>query len=296
MLLNRLFQSKDECVVYHYCSAETLRAILESKHLRFTDINMLNDSYETKWGYSAFEEAATRLIKRTDLSEEVPEMSVDFFESVDEVISRIQTIAHPFVSCFSFDGDSLEQWRSYADDGRGFAIGFRVPKLQQLPVSVLSVEYDREAQIKEMMAALVALYFRKTADTKEQRDKFFEDCVLTATYMVAFKHSAFRHEQELRCLHAVNVKFESECIRFSDPSGQNENGQQFDGLPVKFQVRENHLCAYMDIPFCAQNGAHPVAEIVLGPKNHSNVGNVLLYLGGLGYSGVTLKASSIPYR
>lgn len=296
MLLNRLFQSKDECVVYHYCSAETLRAILESKNLRFTDINMLNDSYETRWGYSAFEEAATRLIKRIGLSEKVPAIPFDFFGSVDEVISRIQTIAHPFVSCFSLDGDSLEQWRSYADDGRGFAIGFRVSKLQQLPVSVLSVEYDREAQIKEMMAALVAIYFRTIADTKEEQDKFFEDCVLTATFMVAFKHPAFRHEQELRCLHAVNVSLENECVYFSDPGGQNENGLQFDGLPVKFQVRENHLCAYMDIPFYAQDGAHPIAEIVLGPKNHSNVGNVLLYLGGLGYSGVTLKASNVPYR
>jgi len=294
--MNRLFQSKDECVAYHYCSAETLRAILESKHLRFTDINMLNDSYETRWGYSAFEEAATRLIKRVGLSEKVPEISIDFIDSVDEVISRSQTIAHPFVSCFSLDGDSLEQWRSYADDGRGFAIGFRVPKLQQLAVSVLSVEYDREAQIKEMMAALVALYLRKNADTKEERDKFFEDCLLTGTYMGAFKHSAFRHEMELRCLHSVNVKFENECVRFSDPGGYSESGKEVDGLTVKFQDRENHLCAYMDMPFYAQDGAHPVAEIVLGPKNHSNVGNVLLYLGGLGYSGVTLKTSNIPYR
>lgn len=296
MLMDRLHHAKDEEVVYHYCSAETLRAILESKRIRFTDINMLNDSYETKWGYSAFEEAATRLIKRSDIPEAVPEMPIAFFDSVDEVLSKIQTIAHPFVSCFSLDGDSLEQWRAYADDGRGFAIGFRPSMLQQLPVSVLAVEYDRESQIKEMMAALVALYFRKNSDTKIEHDKFFEDCVLTATYMVAFKHSAFRHEQELRCLHAVNVKFENESIRFSDPGGQNDNGQQFEGLPVNFQVRDNHLCAYLDMPFCAQDGAHPIAEIVLGPKNHSSAVNVLLYLGGLGYSKVGLKASSIPYR
>ena len=29
-----------------------------------------------------------------------------------------------FVSCFSADGDVLSQWRAYADDGHGFAIGF----------------------------------------------------------------------------------------------------------------------------------------------------------------------------
>jgi Protein of unknown function (DUF2971) len=295
MLMDRLFHSKDEQVVYHYCSAETLSAILESKRIRFTDINMLNDSYETKWGYAAFEEAAIRLIKRSGVSEAVPEMPEAFFDSVDEILSKIQTIAHPFVSCFSLDSDSLEQWRAYADDGRGFAIGFYASKLQQLPVSVLSVEYDRESQIKEMMAALVALYFRKNADTKIEKDKFFEDCVLTATYMVAFKHSAFRYEQELRCLHAVNLKFENESIRFVNPGGQHDNGK-FEGLPVNFQVRDNHLCAYLDMPFCAQDGAHPIAEIILGPKNHSHAGNVLLYLGGLGYSKVGLRASRVPYR
>ena len=296
MLMNRLLRAKDEQIVYHYCSAETLRAILESKRIRFTDISMLNDSYETKWGYSAFEEAATRLIKRTGVRESVPEMPIAFFDSVAEVLSRIQTIAHPFVSCFSSDGDSLEQWRAYADDGQGFAIGFRASMLQQLPVSVLSVEYNRECQIKEMMAALVALYFRKNAETKTEQDKFFEDCVLTATYSVAFKHSSFRHEQELRCVHAVNVKFQNECIRFSDPGGLDDNGLRYEGLPVNFQVRDNHLCAYLDMPFFAQDGTHPIAEIVLGPKNHSNAGNVFLYLGGLGYSKVDLKASSIPYR
>jgi len=296
MLMDRLFQAKEEQIAYHYCSAATLSAILESRCIRFTDINMLNDSCETKWGYSAFEEAVNRLNKRTGLSEAVPEIPIAFFDSVDAVLSRIQTIAHPFVSCFSLDGDSLEQWRAYGDNGRGFAIGFRIPKLQQLPVSVLSVEYIRESQIREMMAALVALYLRKKSNIKEEQEKFFEDCVLTGTFMVAFKHSAFQHEKELRCLHSVNIKFENESIRFSDPGGLYGSGQRFAPRPVGFQIRDNHLCAYLDMPFCTDEGVSPVAEIVLGPRNHSLPGNVLLYLGGLGYSSVDIKTSEVPYQ
>jgi hypothetical protein len=205
MLMSRLLPLQDKRIVYHYCSAETLRAILESKCIRFTDINMLNDAYEGRWGYSAFEEAATRIINRTGVPESVPEMPKAFFDSVDKVLSKIQVIAHPFISCFSVDGDSLEQWRSYADDGRGFAIGFHASMLQQLPVSTLSIEYDREAQIKEMMLALLAIYMRKNPGTENVHGTFFEDCVLTATYLVAFKHSAFRHEQEIRCIHAGRI-------------------------------------------------------------------------------------------
>jgi len=36
----------------------------------------------------------------------------------------INEAAHFFVGCFSAAGDDLGQWRGYADNGRGFALGF----------------------------------------------------------------------------------------------------------------------------------------------------------------------------
>ncbi len=254
---------------------------------------MLNDAQEGCWGYGVFEEAATRLLNRTGIPDTIPSLPKSFFDSVDEVLSNIQLIAHPFVACFSADADDLGQWRAYADDGRGFAIGFRSENLKQLPVSVLSVAYDLEQQIKEMMAALVAIFMRHgTVDHKEH----LLDCALTATYMCAFKHSAFKAEKEVRCLHILNVKREGDDYKFVDPGGQNDNGHAFEPVPVGFQVRGNHLCAYLDLPFWSQEGEHPIAEIVLGPKNESHYGNVFLYLGAVGYKGVGLRSSQIPYR
>ncbi len=293
MLMNRLYEPADEQLIYHYCSAETLCAILESKNIRFTDINMLNDATEAQWGYAAFEEAATRLIKRIDIPDVIPKISIDFCDSVDEILSRAQLIVHPFVSCFSLDGDNLGQWRAYADGGRGFAIGFRASLLKQLPVTMLSIEYDREKQIKEMMGALLAIHARKNLDEESKREDFFEDCVLTATYFAGFKHSAFQEEKEIRCVHAVNVKMEKEIMHFVDGPNASED---WKSQPVKFQVRDNHLCAYIDLPFWHPNGQHPISEIYLGPKNHSAAANVLLYLGGLGYSNVGIRASNVPYR
>lgn len=293
MLMNRLFDPSDEQIIYHYCSAETLCAILESRNIRFTDINMLNDETETRWGYSAFEEAATRLIKRIDIPDSIPEITIDFCDSVDEILSRSQLILHPFVSCFSLDGDNLGQWRAYADDGRGFAIGFRASMLKQLPVTMLSIEYDREKQVKEMMAALLAIHERKNSGTKTVQEDFFEDCILTATYFAALKHSAFQEEKEIRCVHGVNVKFEEEIMQFVDAPNACE---EWKNQPVKFHVQDNHLCAYIDLPFWISNKKHSVTEIILGPKNHSAPPNILLYLGGLGYSNVGIRMSNVPYR
>jgi hypothetical protein len=296
MLMNRLFEPTDKQIVYHYCSAETMKAILESSKLRFTDVNMLNDSQETQWGYAAFEEASTRLIKRKDLPETLPEITVAFCDSVDEVLSQGQMIVHPFVTCFSSDGDSLPQWRAYADDGRGFAIGFRASKMLELPLTMLVMEYDREKQIKEMMQALLAIYFRKNATEQSEREKVFEDCVLMATYMTAFKHDTFAHEHEIRGIHTIRIKRVGENMQFVDLGGLNPDGQRVSASAVSFQIRDNHFSAYLDMPFAGPANGSAVAEVVLGPKNFSNLGNIFLFLGGLGYSDVVLRKSRAPYR
>ena len=43
--------------------------------------------------------------------------------------SGIERIANYFVCCFSTNGDDLGQWRAYADDGKGYALGFDGPAL-----------------------------------------------------------------------------------------------------------------------------------------------------------------------
>ncbi|WP_353867109.1 DUF2971 domain-containing protein [uncultured Desulfovibrio sp.] len=38
----------------------------------------------------------------------------------------VHNLTNKFICCLSEHGDILSQWRTYADDGRGFAIGFSV--------------------------------------------------------------------------------------------------------------------------------------------------------------------------
>lgn len=293
--MSRLLDPDNDQVLYHYCSAETLRAILESRTIRFSDINMMNDSQETRWGYSAFEEAATRLINRKNLQEEIPIMEKSFFDSVDEILSKVQLITHPFISCFSLDRDSLSQWRAYADDGRGFAIGFKAKQFQGMPVSLLLVAYEREQQVKEMMTALAAIFMHSDGNPDKDRNTFFEDCVLLGNYMVALKHQAFHEEKEVRCIHAVNIEANEAGMRFVDSGGVTEYGD-VEGEKIRFQVIDNHLSAFLDISFLRNGNDNPISEIVMGPKNHSNPGNLMLYLGGLDYSNITITSSDAPYR
>lgn len=297
MLMSRLFEPQKDQRLYHYCSADSFRAILESGKLRFSDINMLNDASEHRWGYAIFEEAATRLIKRVGVPETVPKMTIEFFDAVDEVLSKGQLIAHPFVSCLSLEGNSLDQWRKYADDGRGYAIGFLASDLKTLPISLLKVSYDYEEQVREMMVALLALHSRSPNIEVPLSGESYTDAVLISTYMAALKHPSFSTEREVRCLHAIALERAGDNYKFSDQGGHaGDDGTFVPGEKVSFTNREGALTAYVDLPFTTPSGRCAVVEVALGPKNPTHVGNVFFYLGGLGHSQVTVRPSDLTYR
>jgi Protein of unknown function (DUF2971) len=297
VLMSRLFEPQEGQRVYHYCSGESFRAILESGKLRFSDINMLNDASEQRWGYAIFEEAATRLIKRAGIPETVPKMTIEFFDAVDEVLSKGQQIAHPFVSCLSLDGNSLDQWRKYADDGQGYAIGFLASDLKHLPLSLVKVSYDYQEQVREMMAALLALHSRSPNIEVPLKGESYTDAVLISTYMAALKHSSFSTEREVRCLRAIALERAGDNYKFSDQGGHAGNDGTFvPGEKVSFATRDGALTAYVDLPFTTPSGRCPIVEVALGPKNPSHIGNVFLFLGALGHSQVTVRPSDLPYR
>ncbi|MGQ0696884.1 MAG: DUF2971 domain-containing protein [Panacagrimonas sp.] len=292
MLINRLLEPGAEDLIYHYCSTSTFKAILDSGKIRTSDIAMLNDSQEALWGYSAFEEAATRLIKRVGLNDDAPRIELPFIEEIDKIPSPFQARAHPFVSCFSHVRDDLPQWRAYGDDGRGVAIGFNARDLMKsADVRLWDVIYDRECQIKEMMTAIGAMWLawnERGVDVRQQ--DFEEDCAWLAVGMLAFKHHSFVSEQEIRALHLVSVVKVGQGIKFEDSVGPEPP------QPVEFLVKDNHLVAFVDLPYVRSGTECCIKEVVLGPKNRMNPGNVLLYLAGLGYPDIAIRASQGSYR
>lgn len=292
----RVYRPKPGAVLYHYCSATTLMAILGAGTIRFTDINMMNDSQEARWGYAMFEAAATRLIRHEGLPPEVPVIPKEFFDRVDDVVSRIQLAAHPFVACFSKERDSLDQWRAYGDDGRGFSVGFAAEKLARLPVTMFEVEYEPETQVREIMAVLISLFQQHEAMSGEDDEKEFRlACAELGVLFSAYKHPAFRSEKEVRLVHAIELAKTPKGGRiFKDPGGERD-GVEFAPQKVGFYVRDGHLTAHVDLPMTLDD-ISPVDVVFTGPKNQSAPGNLLLYLASVGLDDIKFGHSRIPYR
>lgn len=296
MLFNRVRPADTDGIMYHYCSPQTFLTILRNKTIRFSDINMLNDAEEAKWGYRVFIEAANRILKREDLPNEIPTVPEEFVDKIDEIWSGFQIRLLSFVSCFSTDGDSLSQWRAYADDGRGFAIGFKAKELRRLPIQILDVLYDHKQQIEEMVIAIGATFLEFQDKNKDYSQPwFFERCATLAASSAALKNPAWREEKEVRCHHVVDVKIDGGKWVLSDGGGIAD-GSDVAGHPIGFQIRNSAIVAYLDLPFEVSNAHQPIEEIVLGPKCASGFGNVQFLLGNSGYEGVNLNFAGAAYR
>ena len=295
MLIARLFEPAESDVLYHYCSAEAFLSIAESGRMRFSDINMLNDTAEFRWGYSVLEEAAGECLKIANTNPAFKNLDRDFLDRVDALIGPMQNSMHPFVACFSTEGDLLSQWRAYADGGRGVAIGFRASALKAMPVSLLAVEYERAKQVEEMKTALGACFMENEDDGRKFGSKFYESCIMVGSYMTAFKNPTFKEEREVRCLHLVNVEMSKHLVRFVDRGGV-ANGKEVDGEAVRFRSQSGAIIAYVDIPFRTKCELSPIKEVLMGPTNPNGYGNILYFLGQLGYEDVTVRWSESTYR
>jgi DUF2971 family protein len=126
-----------------------------------------------------------------------------------------------FIACFSRARDDLRQWRTYADNGRGVAIGLSpslfavadTPPAGQLPEFVGPVRYSladvcgrHEACLEEAAASFLAAA-NANADLLADKtvgipfmDRFVREIIASPLIWncLTSKHPAYEHEQEVR--------------------------------------------------------------------------------------------------
>jgi len=95
---------------YHYCSNEAFCSIINNKSIRLSSLSLSNDKTEGKLASKIFKDlAAEESIKIDDL--------LGYIKLVEEN-------SHALGFCLSAEDDLLSQWRLYADNASGVAIGF----------------------------------------------------------------------------------------------------------------------------------------------------------------------------
>lgn len=272
-------------VLYHYCSAETFKAITANRCIWLSDAAHMNDATEGRW----IDEIVARL-------RSVEQEWVQWCEAGHIWHDYKLFKASFYIACFSEQGDLLSQWRAYADDGRGVSIGFDFGELS-LPTGLTFTEvfhmnalgsaldrvvYEEEAQMEAVRR--VFRYIDRWARSEAALNSYFREAVVdTGRDCLGYlsrllKHPGFQEEREWR-------------IVYDGRSDRKAMG--IDPAPRR-RLRGETEIAYFELGFRA--AAQPIRRVLLGPKCPLSVEEVSELLANAGYQGAEVKRSVVPYR
>lgn len=285
MLFGRTYKPKKDEIIYHYCTPDAFFAIVQNRKLWFSDVFSMNDSLEVHWGYRIFEKASSELLSN------IPKI---FFDEVDKEVIDAGKNVLPLVACFSLDGDVLSQWRAYAADGHGFALGFSAEEMIKLPIRPLRVLYDEKQQVEEMKAQLLALYDTEKEEGFSYGADFAKACHFMATDLCAFKNPAFKEEQEVRLAHAVIFKHQSKGISLASVGGYR-NKKEEGPSKIVFRMKGETPVPHVEMTYSDNTHGSPLREVVLGPTNRNSVTNVEVFLTTIGYENIRIRKSLASY-
>lgn len=287
---------------YHYTDAQGLLGILSTGRLRLTDVQYLNDVQELSGVdavAAALQDQAGGMLSSIDVGSPDTDLISDALriESMARVFTdlarRRTPTARAFVACFCKRGDLLSQWRGYAAEGAGYAIGFNWSALSGLSVfrpeppesSLLAglagktlrrqsatwhiaqadVQYEGEAQLQGRAEAILDRFLSDRA----------ADSVSVVRELAAVKNPAFEEEDERRII-AVFPDSEVPDLQF--------RSSRFGVVP------------YVEVALPEK----AIREVVIGPSLPREAENALTdalraYLGPQA-AGVEVTRSSAPYR
>jgi Protein of unknown function (DUF2971) len=280
-------------MIYHYTDGAGLRGILESGKFRFTDIFNLNDPAELRHGlHFAFE------FLQVEADKGPPGMR-QFTRNVSAMLrTEIEQIAHFFICCFSISADDLGQWRAYADNGRGFALGFDGTMLERAyckadahPIPgrmTFPITYNDD-QLREIHSKIIELVRPVVLnilgrDATDDAINMYIGKIMTNLSVpiirsaLFFKHKAYKNENEYRFLE------------------MHQAGLVPD---LKFRGRPYSLVRYREIDWRTE-AASALKSIIIGPAADKKIAfqfvSDCLRAFHTTKAIVNITQSDIPYR
>lgn len=279
-------------VVYHYTDDKGLRGILETGQLWLSDIFSLNDPSELSHGFSHVVKILNE--KAADGPGETRIFAKHFADFLDR---GMEGSAHYFVCSFSSDGDDLGQWRAYADNGRGYALGFDGKSLEGaftrdngVPIEHASTHHvtyndaaliDIHRRMVDNMFDLISLPRGRRMDEASINAYMMELSVSLSLHALRaalfFKHEAYRNEKEFRFMQVYAA---------DAPAPE-----------VKRRYRSYDLVKYREFDWKSlMPGA--LKQIIVGPAADRSKATRFLTqcLDAFKYGEVEVAWSRIPYR
>ncbi len=311
-------------VLYHYCSLDTFLEIMKSSQLWLSDIRKSNDSLEIKWVLGKCHSLITDKLSTCPIDSyfstismkdkiKTPSLPLDFsrlqkLTAFDVFYMSQYKINSAWCFCFSSKQDSLDQWRGYANDGCGIAIGFRRKYLEQINYARLPSEsqltcklsqVDYKASDEELSKVLGINNIDPNISYHENSLIADNAKKLALGLPPIYKNPSFAEEKEWRLFIQANLpqgNIYDETLLLDKPKIFHE---YFEINPRGFYHRQNKIVSY--IPLYITRMRDALAELIIGPKADVEEFDVLKVLNQYGYidtgrdSPIQIKRSTLSY-
>jgi hypothetical protein len=284
--------------LYHYCSNAAFLSILLTREIWASEFSLSNDPMEGKWIREVFAQYC-------DERQLEAHYKARLLEYLDVVIQNSGAAGF----CMSEEGDLLSQWRAYADNGAGVAIGFSKEYLELLGTtkrdrndsfnaSLTQVQYDIIEQ-KKLIAEYAdeilklasqgvlqspSLLMISDADEQERKTKLGQlmlRFIFFVFHLFAMKNPGFKEEREWR------------VISYIFRSGKED--QRGDLRSMEFRSLVDRIIPFRRIPL-EDLGQQAINEIVVGPRNITHDYIFGEILEKYTFTNVAVRRSIVSYR
>jgi hypothetical protein len=282
--------------LYHYTDMRGFEGILKNEEIWFTDYRHLNDPKELMHGIGLAKAMLARRIKSGGIQGLL-------FGWVEDLLTKrnFGRALVFFIASFSRNGDDLGQWRAYADDGRGVAIGLAPDVFAPLeaqnvdprrntfvgPVSYSDSQtrarhakgIDKATSVLQAALIYARPHLRDNTIGKEFLNRLARSIIAVPLIWNALtcKHPSYKHESEVRLVIVGQKK------RFRGKiSKRKRKGKVVQYIPHHLPLRERRK----------------IISITIGPAAPSDTETSIrqiLKSAGISYK-ISIRRSKIPYR
>ncbi|MET4676204.1 MULTISPECIES: DUF2971 domain-containing protein [unclassified Luteibacter] len=285
-------------MLYHYCSSDAFLSILKNRSIWLSSLSLANDTMEGRLLRHLFMEKAN-----------TGGIDAGVAAALEDRLELVESIFDGLAFCLSTNGDQLSQWRGYADEARGFAIGFSRHYLAALAqndrtVRLKAVVYDPAAQrtvvdalyekiiTPEILEALKPVSYGSLLTGLKTSKDVEADVALRASRVLSLvgvllteatedlysmKGAAFSEEGEWR------------LVTLSTPAYDNVIYE------IDFRCGSGKLIPYRSLEL-RKLDVEPVIEVVVGPRNPTPLPVIQSFMRRAGFEKVTLRQSFATYR
>lgn len=299
--------NKDELpeTLYHYCSLDTFYNIVKNKSIWLSDLSKTNDSQELIWLKGIVKK---KLLPEAEKNIKKEESGWDEWKVTRDLLKHSDFKISCWGFCLSKKKDNLGQWRGYADDGAGIAIGFKynvlkkfIPSttgnsLSEPNLTLKEIHYKNEEELleeitkkadkienrienKDICKIITELVNQIKGNSEvtfssKEAAKIIVEALVAITEFPFYKMKAFEEEEEWR------IVFSMPREKFQVCTEKCEKCEKCYDWPSPLSFKEfgfnNAFISHFDIGI--ENFKDVIQSITIGPKSKLTEADIELIL------------------